>query len=174
MPRATAPGEPALSDAQRRARGLAGVGFLGLAAATLRWPRAASLPTALSAGWLAASHLVAAAIRYRGCPELGAIPRSFSAAGSRPGAGPGSCSTPDSGSKPRRKEKTEMASPARVDDVRRLVAKGTELVEVLPEAEYGELHLEGARNIPLKSLDAETAAVLDPGRPVIVYCHDAL
>ena len=74
MPRATAPGEPALSDAQRRARGLAGVGFLGLAAATLRWPRAASLPTALSAGWLAASHLVAAAIGYRGCPELGAIP----------------------------------------------------------------------------------------------------
>ena len=67
-----------------------------------------------------------------------------------------------------------MASPARVDEVRRLLAEGAQLVEVLPEAEYGELHLEGARNIPLKSLDAETAAVLDPGRPVIVYCHDAL
>lgn len=67
-----------------------------------------------------------------------------------------------------------MASPARVDDVRRLVAEGTQLVEVLPEAEYAELHLEGARNIPLKRLDAETTADLDPGEPVIVYCHDAL
>jgi hypothetical protein len=74
MPRATASGEPGLSEAQRRARGLAGAGFLGLAVAALRWPRALSLPASLAAGWLGASHLVAAAIRYRGCPELGAIP----------------------------------------------------------------------------------------------------
>jgi hypothetical protein len=91
-----------------------------------------------------------------------------------PGAETGTCSTPDSGSIPRRKEKTEMASPARVADVRRLLAEGAQLVEVLPEAEYAELHLEGARNIPLKLLDAETTADLDPGEPVIVYCHDAL
>ncbi len=74
MPRATASGEPALSEPQRRARGLAGVGLLGLAAARLRWAWALSLPTSLAAGWLGASHLVAAAIGYRGCPELGAIP----------------------------------------------------------------------------------------------------
>ncbi len=74
MPGVTASGEQALSEAQRKARGLAGVGFLGLAAATLRWPLAFSLPTSLAAGWLGASHLVAAAIRYRSCPELGAIP----------------------------------------------------------------------------------------------------
>ncbi|MDQ3319970.1 MAG: rhodanese-like domain-containing protein [Actinomycetota bacterium] len=67
-----------------------------------------------------------------------------------------------------------MAPPARVDDVRRLLADGAQLVEVLPEAEYAELHLKGARNIPLKRLGAETAADLDPGRPVVVYCHDAL
>jgi hypothetical protein len=75
MVRASASSDwPGLSDRQRRARALAGLGLLGLAAAALRWPRALSVPTSLAAGWLGASHLVAAAIRYRGCPELGAIP----------------------------------------------------------------------------------------------------
>lgn len=65
---------PSLSESQRRARAIAGFGFLALGAAVLRWPRALSLPTSLVAGWLGASHLVAAATRYQGCPELGAIP----------------------------------------------------------------------------------------------------
>ncbi len=65
---------PVLSDSQRRARGIAGIGFLALGWAVLRWPRALSVPTALAAGWLGASHIVAAATRYQGCPELGAIP----------------------------------------------------------------------------------------------------
>ncbi len=47
----------------------------------------------------------------------------------------------------------------------------TQLVEVLPRDEYEE-HLPGAVNIPLKTLDAETARRLERGRPVIVYCHD--
>jgi len=68
------PDRPGLSEPQRQARGLAGLGLLGLAAAALRWPRALGVPTSLAAGWLGASHLVAAAIRYQGCPELGAIP----------------------------------------------------------------------------------------------------
>jgi hypothetical protein len=72
MPRALDSGAPALSEQQRS--GLAGVGFLALAAATRRWPRAVSVPTSVAAAWLGASHLVAAAIRYQGCPELGAIP----------------------------------------------------------------------------------------------------
>ncbi|HEV2771276.1 MAG TPA: rhodanese-like domain-containing protein [Thermoleophilaceae bacterium] len=67
-----------------------------------------------------------------------------------------------------------MASPVRVEDVRRLLADGAQLVEVLPEAEYDELHLAGARNLPLKRLGAQTTADLEPGRPVIVYCHYAL
>lgn len=54
--------------------GVTASGELGLAAARLRWAWALSLPASLAAGWLGASHLVAAAIRYRGCPELGAIP----------------------------------------------------------------------------------------------------
>ena len=55
-------------------RALAGVGFLGVAAAAVSWPRALSVPTSLVAGWLGASRLVAAVIRYHGCPELGAMP----------------------------------------------------------------------------------------------------
>ena len=64
--------------------------------------------------------------------------------------------------------------PTRVDreEVQRLVAEGAQLVEVLPAAEYEELHLPGAVNLPLKELDRETAARLDPERPVIVYCWD--
>lgn len=67
-----------------------------------------------------------------------------------------------------------MPRAALYEDVRGLLDEGAQLVEVLPEAEYAELHLAGARNIPLKRLDAETTADLDPGRPVVVYCHDAL
>lgn len=58
--------------------------------------------------------------------------------------------------------------------VRRLLDVGAQLVEVLPQAEYDEEHLPGALNIPLRTLTAETAGGLDRGRPVIVYCWDAL
>ena len=67
-----------------------------------------------------------------------------------------------------------MPSPVRAEDVQRLIGEGGQIVEVLPEAEYAELHLAGARNLPLKRLDAQTTADLDRARPVIVYCHDAL
>jgi hypothetical protein len=45
---------------------------------------------------------------------------------------------------------------------------------LLPAAEYTDEHLPGAINLPLKQLDATTAAQLDPARPVIVYCWDSL
>ncbi len=66
--------------------------------------------------------------------------------------------------------------PTGVDrfEVQRLVAAGAQLVEVLPQDEYDEEHLEGAIHLPLKQLGTETAAVLDRGRPVIVYCWDTL
>ena len=57
-------------------------------------------------------------------------------------------------------------------DVQQLVARGAQLVEVLPAEDYAEEHLSGAINLPLKELDAQSAARLDPARPVIVYCHD--
>jgi rhodanese-related sulfurtransferase len=58
--------------------------------------------------------------------------------------------------------------------VRELLERGAQLVEVLPAEEYDELHLPGAINLPLKTLDAQRAERLDRERPVIVYCWDAL
>lgn len=58
------------------------------------------------------------------------------------------------------------------EDVQRLLLRGAQLVEVLPSEEYHEAHLPGAINIPLKTLDAQSARQLDAGRPVITYCDD--
>ncbi|WP_103382803.1 rhodanese-like domain-containing protein [Pseudonocardia dioxanivorans] len=58
--------------------------------------------------------------------------------------------------------------------LRQLLAEDAQLVEVLPAGEYAEQHLPAALNIPLKTLTAETTSGLDPDRPVIVYCWDAL
>jgi rhodanese-related sulfurtransferase len=61
------------------------------------------------------------------------------------------------------------------DAVRQLVAsEAAQLVEVLPRDEYDEEHLPDAIHLPLKSLTAQSAAVLDTTRPVIVYCWDRL
>ena len=58
--------------------------------------------------------------------------------------------------------------------LRELLDGGAQLVEVLPRAEYEELHLPGATSIPLKQLDAGTTEGLDRGRAVVVYCWDGL
>jgi rhodanese-related sulfurtransferase len=58
------------------------------------------------------------------------------------------------------------------DEVRRLVAAGAQLVDVLPRAEYEAEHIADTINIPLQELNRETAARLGPGSPEIVYCHD--
>lgn len=50
----------------------------------------------------------------------------------------------------------------------------TQLVEVLPPAEYEELHIPGAISIPLKTLDADTTTALDKTKAVIVYCWDGI
>jgi len=60
------------------------------------------------------------------------------------------------------------------DRVIELVSHGAQLVEVLPQDEYDEEHLPDAIHLPLKTLTAESAAVLDRARPVVVYCWDAL
>jgi rhodanese-related sulfurtransferase len=59
-----------------------------------------------------------------------------------------------------------------VDEVRRLIGLGAQVVEVLPQKEYQEEHLPGAVNIPLKTLTRDSARALDQDRPVIVYCWD--
>jgi len=65
-----------------------------------------------------------------------------------------------------------MPKEIRRDEVRKLVAEGAQLVEVLPSSEYEEDHLPGAINLPLRKIDSQARDVLDPGRPVIVYCWD--
>ena len=59
-------------------------------------------------------------------------------------------------------------------ELRRLLSKGAELAEVLPKDEYDEEHLPDARHLPLKSLTRAAVADLDPQRPIVVYCWDAL
>ena len=66
-----------------------------------------------------------------------------------------------------------MASLIDRDQLQRLVAQGAQLLEVLPADEYKEDHLPGAKSIPLRQLNRETAATLDAHRPVIVYCWDS-
>ena len=63
-----------LSEPQRRARGLARVLASSASPPQRSAGRVRSASPSLAAGWLGASHLAAAAIGYRGCPELGAIP----------------------------------------------------------------------------------------------------
>lgn len=55
-----------------------------------------------------------------------------------------------------------------------LLTDGAQLIEILPAAEYREEHLPGAINLPLKELDATTAAPADRTRPMVVYCWDGL
>jgi rhodanese-related sulfurtransferase len=67
-----------------------------------------------------------------------------------------------------------MPTPITRAELEGLLGDGAQLVEVLPEAEYLEEHLPGAVNLPLRQLTAATARQLDAGRPVVVYCWDAL
>jgi rhodanese-related sulfurtransferase len=62
--------------------------------------------------------------------------------------------------------------PIHREDVLALLDKAAQLVEVLPRKEFAEEHLPGAINIPLPKLDRQTAAQLDPDRPIVVYCFD--
>jgi rhodanese-related sulfurtransferase len=58
------------------------------------------------------------------------------------------------------------------DQLQDLVARGAQLIEVLPAGEYKEDHLPGARSVPLAQINKESAATIDPSRPVVVYCWD--
>jgi len=59
-----------------------------------------------------------------------------------------------------------------LDDIRGLIERGAQIVDVLPEAEYQDERIAGAVSIPLKKMSREAVSILDPNRPVIVYCHD--
>ena len=68
----------------------------------------------------------------------------------------------------------QMAERIEHAELEQLIARGAQVVEVLPSEEYDELHIAGAVNIPLKELDAETVGRLDKRNPVVVYCWDYL
>jgi rhodanese-related sulfurtransferase len=65
-----------------------------------------------------------------------------------------------------------MPGEIRRDEVRRLVDRGAQLVEVLPSPEYEEDHLPGAIHLPLRHIETRAVEVLDRKRAVIVYCWD--
>jgi rhodanese-related sulfurtransferase len=50
-----------------------------------------------------------------------------------------------------------------------LVAEGALLLDVRTPDEFGQLHIDGARNVPLDTL-ANQLASLPKGKPVVVYC----
>ncbi|MDQ3956190.1 MAG: rhodanese-like domain-containing protein [Actinomycetota bacterium] len=58
------------------------------------------------------------------------------------------------------------------DEVRDLIDRDAQIVEVLPPAEFEEEHLPGAINIPLKTLTSDIANRLDRTMPVVLYCWD--
>ncbi len=63
-----------------------------------------------------------------------------------------------------------MATRIWRDEVqRRIQFEAAQMVEVLPPPEFEDEHIQGAINIPLKSLNEETTSSLDKDRPVIVY-----
>ena len=66
-----------------------------------------------------------------------------------------------------------MPTPIDRDELQRLRhEEHAQLVEVLPADGFDDEHLPGAINIPLKTLDRDSTASLDPQKPVIVYCYD--
>jgi rhodanese-related sulfurtransferase len=67
-----------------------------------------------------------------------------------------------------------VPTPIDRHELDRLHADGAQLVEVLSEQQYNDGHLPGAISLPLRELTPQRAAILDRGRPAIVYCWDSL
>lgn len=60
-----------------------------------------------------------------------------------------------------------------LEGLHRLIDQGAQIVDVLPAREYDDDHIPGAVNLPLRGIETEARQVLDPDRPVVVYCADA-
>ena len=62
-----------------------------------------------------------------------------------------------------------------LEQLSELLAGGAQLVEVLPTDEYTKAHLPGGDQSALWGRSTKAGcAVLDRGRPVVVYCWDSL
>ena len=66
-----------------------------------------------------------------------------------------------------------MPEPINRHQVRGFMEAGAQIVEVLPATEYEKDHLPGAISLPLRALEGEARRLLDPNRPVVVYCWDS-
>jgi rhodanese-related sulfurtransferase len=70
------------------------------------------------------------------------------------------------------KEGFWMSRAIDLEGMRRLMDEGAQVVDVLPAREFGEDHIPGAINLPLRKIETEAAQVLDPDHPIVVYCAD--
>ena len=67
-----------------------------------------------------------------------------------------------------------MSKPIERNEVQRLINQGAQIVDVLPQKEYGDFHLPGAINIPLKSLKQETVNQVQRKRAMILDSSSGL
>jgi len=68
-----------------------------------------------------------------------------------------------------------VSVPKRIDALQAhaLLARGAQLVDVLPRSIYDQEHLPGAISLPLETLDRLAAEkALDPQKTTVVYCFD--
>jgi rhodanese-related sulfurtransferase len=59
-----------------------------------------------------------------------------------------------------------------LDEVRRLLGEGAQLLDVMSRDAYEDSHIPGAIHISLKELDERSVAQLDRDRAIITYCSD--
>ncbi len=64
--------------------------------------------------------------------------------------------------------------PKRIDALgaQRMIARGAQLVDVLPASIFIQEHLPGATSIPLETMNAAAVADLRRDKHVVVYCFD--
>ena len=63
-----------------------------------------------------------------------------------------------------------MVTPIDRTELLRLIdEESAQIVDVLPDGDYTAEHIPGAVSIPLRSLNADTVAVLRRDKPVVVY-----
>ncbi|HEV1996507.1 MAG TPA: rhodanese-like domain-containing protein [Candidatus Dormibacteraeota bacterium] len=67
-----------------------------------------------------------------------------------------------------------MPKEATREQVQELLARGAQLVDVLPGEEYETQHLPGALSLPIREMTSETVSGLRRDQPIVVYCWDYL
>jgi len=65
-----------------------------------------------------------------------------------------------------------MATRVDIDRMLELVGDGAVLVDVLPSALFEEVHLPGARSLPLATMTRADLEEYDRGHPIVLYCFD--